>query len=114
MTVEYTPEFKRGARKLSRQYRSLKRDLAPLLTALAAGETPGDALQHTQYPTFKVRVRNSDARRGKSGGYRAIYYLKRADKAVLVTLYSKSHQSDIMPDEVRRIVAKYEANTSGA
>jgi len=109
MSLEYTPEFKRAVRKLSRQYRSLRRDLAPLLTALEAGETLGDPLQQVRYPVFKVRVKNSDAQRGKSGGYRVIYYLKQSDKTVLVTLYSKSHQSDISADDIRRIVMKYDA-----
>lgn len=109
MTLAYTPEFKRALRKLSRRYRSLRVDLEPLLEALEAGETPGDQLQRSHYPAFKVRVRNSDTQRGKSGGYRVIYYLRQGDKTVLVTLYSKSDQEDVPPADVRRIIEKYEA-----
>jgi len=37
--------------------------------------------------SIKVRLRNSDAQRGKSGGYRVIYYLKTKAKIILVTIY---------------------------
>lgn len=108
MEIGYTSEFKRTLRKLSRRYRSLRSDLQPLLDALETGETPGDQLQGTNHAAFKVRVKNSDSQRGKSGGYRVVYYLQHADKSVLITLYSKSDQSDIPPEEVLRIISKYE------
>jgi mRNA-degrading endonuclease RelE of RelBE toxin-antitoxin system len=109
MELLYTSEFKRALRKLNRRYRSLREDLSPLLASLEAGKTPGDPLQHNGYTTFKVRVKNSDAQRGKSGGYRVIYYLKTADSVLLVTLYCKSTQSDVEPNEVKSIIDRYPA-----
>ncbi len=53
---------------------------------------------------YKIRVRNSDAKRGKSGGYRVIYYLKTKEVIILVTLYSKTEQTDIQTDEVQSII----------
>lgn len=114
MTLDYTPEFKRAVRKLSRRYRSLRSDLQSLLDQLDTGETPGDQLQNTHYPTYKVRVQNSDARRGKSGGYRVIYYIRHIEKTVLVTVYSKSDQEDMPSEEVRRIIAKYDVQESNS
>ena len=107
MVLSYTTEFKRALRKLSRRYRSLRTDLQPLLDDLSEGKTPGDQLQNTRYPTFKVRVKNSDAQKGKRGGYRVIYYLQKAEETVLVTLYSKSDQADIASEDVHRIIEKY-------
>lgn len=60
------------------------------------------------YTLFKVRVRNSDAQRGKSGGYRIIYYLKTDTQILLVTLYSKSDQAEITANEVREIITRAE------
>jgi hypothetical protein len=40
------------------------------------GEIIGDRLQGLDAEVFKVLVRNSDTNRGKSGGYRVIYWLK--------------------------------------
>lgn len=51
-----------------------------------------------------MRVKNTDARRGKSGGLRILYYLQTADDLLLVTIYSKSGQSDIGDAEVRKII----------
>lgn len=112
MTLEYTPEFKRAVRKLSRRYPSLREDLAQLIDQLQTGATPGDQLQGSHYTAFKIRVKNSDSQKGKSGGYRVVYYLKSLEKTVLVTLYSKADQSDIPPQDVRRIIEKYETNSA--
>jgi len=51
-----------------------------------------------------VRVRNTSATRGKSGGYRIIYYLQTATDVLLVAIYSKSEQSDIDAGELLRII----------
>ncbi len=48
------------------------------------GEILGDRLIGLDAEVFKVRVRNSDASRGKSGGYRIIYWLKLPECVVLV------------------------------
>ncbi len=60
------------------------------------------------YSLFKVRVKNSDIQKGKSGGYRIIYYLKTEAQVLLVTLYSKSDKPDITADEVREIITHAE------
>ncbi|MEM1271781.1 MAG: type II toxin-antitoxin system RelE/ParE family toxin, partial [Bacteroidota bacterium] len=93
--VEFTHEFKRSLRHLARRYRQIRSDLSPVITALEQGETPGDRVPGTGFLVFKVRVRNSDARRGKSGGYRVIYYVALPGRVVLVTIYSKSDQGDL-------------------
>lgn len=60
------------------------------------------------YTVFKVRIKNSSIQKGKSGGYRVIYYLKTSDQILLVTMYSKSDQSDITAAEVREILTRAE------
>ena len=71
--VAFTPEFKRNVRRLARKYRRIRSDVAPVIERLERGETPGDQIQRTGFSVFKVRIRNRDAQRGKSGGYRMIY-----------------------------------------
>jgi len=93
--VLYSRAFKRQLKKLSRQYRRIKSDLTPVVDALLAGETPGDQLSGCSHRLFKVRAPNSDSQRGKSGGYRIIYYVKTETHCILVTVYSKSDQDDI-------------------
>lgn len=108
MLVSYSDAFKRQLRRLSRKYRRIRSDVQPLITQLEAGETPGDQVQGVGYTVYKVRLRNRDAQRGKSGGYRIIYYLPTQDDVLLVSIYSKTEQSDIDDAEVARIINEEE------
>ncbi len=65
---------------------------------------PGDRVQQLGYVVYKVRVRNTDIAKGKSGGYRVIYYLQTQERVILVTIYSKSEQGDIAASRVREII----------
>jgi mRNA-degrading endonuclease RelE of RelBE toxin-antitoxin system len=76
VTVHYSDTFKRQLKRLSRKYRRIRSDVQPLIEQLEAGETPGEQIQGTGYTVYKAQLANTDAQRGKSGGYRAIYYLK--------------------------------------
>ncbi|MEO7908109.1 MAG: type II toxin-antitoxin system RelE/ParE family toxin [Roseiflexaceae bacterium] len=102
--VRFTPEFKRNLRQLAKKYRRIRSDIQPLIDALIAGELPGDQIQGIGFSVYKVRVRNSDAQRGKRGGYRMIYYLPTNSSIVLITLYSKTEQQDIEPHEIQAIL----------
>ncbi len=103
-TLLFTPEFKRNIRQLTKKYRRLKSDLNPLFTELGQGQVPGDQIPGVLYEVYKVRVKNSDSNKGKSGGYRVIYQRTQNSDIVLVTIYSKSEQSDIAAQEIRDII----------
>ena len=107
--VLFTPEFKRNLRQLAKKYRHIKSDLLPILDQLASSSKPGEQVPQVRYEVFKVRAKNSDAARGKSGGYRLIYYVKSELERVLVTVYSKTEQSDIAAEEIRHIILDLEA-----
>ena len=64
----------------------------------------GDQLTGYEHSLYKVRVKNSDNLKGKSGGYRCIYYLKTETHCTLVTIYSKSDQGDIEVDELDKLL----------
>ncbi|MEG5016483.1 MULTISPECIES: type II toxin-antitoxin system RelE/ParE family toxin [unclassified Microcoleus] len=106
--IELTPRFQRDLRTLGKRYRNIRNDIQPVIVQLQAGELPGDRIPVMEYEIFKVRIKNSDIQKGKSAGYRAIYYLKTSDSIVLVTIYSKSDLSDIAAETVREILAQYE------
>src|SRR5438270_4989177 len=109
LQVTFTPEFKRNLRQLAKKYRHIKSDLQPVLDQLASGSKPGDQVPGVRYEVFKVRAKNSDASKGKSGGYRLIYYVKSDLERVLVTVYSKTEQADITPEDIRQIILDREA-----
>jgi len=106
--LEYTGKFQRDIRDLAKRYRSIRSDIQPLLDQLQAGEIPGDQVPEMDYTVFKVRVKNSTIQKGKSAGYRVLYYLKSSDRIVLITMYSKSDRSDIATEEVRDVLTQYE------
>jgi mRNA-degrading endonuclease RelE of RelBE toxin-antitoxin system len=103
-----TTEFQRSLRVLAKRYRSIRKDVQPVIDQLQVGELQGDQVPGVGFTIFKVRVKNSDIQKGKSGGYRLIYYLKTATSIVLITIYSKSDQQDIPASTIREIVAEFE------
>ena len=108
MDVVYGSAFKRQLKRLARRYRSIKNDIDPVIQLLLAEDTPGDALSGYGHTLYKVRIKNSDNRKGKSGGYRIIYYLKTETRCVLVTIYSKSDQGDIDADQLHTLLRDIE------
>ena len=106
--VEYTPEFKRNLRVLAKKYRHIRSDVQPVIDQLRAGEIIGDRVPRTRYTIFKVRVRNSDIRKGKRSGYRLIYHLKTPTNVIFVTIYSKLDQGDVSAEQIRRTLIEFD------
>ena len=107
--IALTPRFQRDLRDLAKRYRSIRLDLQPLIEQLKSGETPGDLVTGIKYQIFKVRLKNSNIQKGKSGGYRVIYYLKTETEIILATIYSKSDLSDVSNHVIEEAIAQYEA-----
>ena len=100
----FSDEFKTRLRTLLKRYRSIRNDLQPLLNELQSGNFIGDQIPGTGYTVFKVRLKNSDIQKGKSGGYRVIYQLRGDTYILLVVIYSKSDQDDIPANQIRDII----------
>lgn len=81
--IRFTPEFKRNLRTLGKRYYPIRSDIEPVIAQLQAGNFIGDRVPRIGYMLYKVRVRNRDAQRGKSGGYRLIYYLQTSQSLIL-------------------------------
>ena len=104
--VEASATFKRNIKILGKKYRSIRRDIEPVIKQLQNGELPGDKISGIGEQVFKLRVINSDITKGKSGGYRLIYYCQTATGIVLLTIYSKSDRVDIEADDIKKIVSQ--------
>lgn len=79
---------------------------------LQAGKILGDRIARVKYQVFKVRLKNTNIQKGKSGGYRVIYYLKTAEEIILATIYSKSDLSDVSNETIIEAIAQYEQEIS--
>ncbi|EAZ92847.1 type II toxin-antitoxin system RelE/ParE family toxin [Crocosphaera chwakensis] len=106
--IYLTSRFKKDISRLAKRFRSIRKDLDPLINQLQAGETPGDLISGVKYQVFKVRLRNSDIQKGKSAGYRVLYYLKKETNIILATIYAKSDQSDIENKVIESIIEQFE------
>lgn len=106
--VEASPTFNRNLRSLAKKYRNIRNDIQPIIEQLEKGELLGTQITGIDYEVFKLRVRNSDIQKGKSGGYRLIYYVKTENGIILLTIYTKSEQNDIAAYAIRSIIAEYE------
>lgn len=71
--VQFSAEFKSQLRSLAKRYRQIRNDVQPLIEQLQRGEFPGDQISGTGFTVFKVRIKNSDIRKGKRAGYRVVY-----------------------------------------
>lgn len=103
----FTNEFKR----LKKRYRHIDEDIHPLLDQLKDGKTPGDQVPGVEYPAYKVGIPNRDMKSGKSGGYRAIDYLRMRNIVYVVTIYSKRERDNITADEIHDLIETIEAET---
>ena len=106
--VVVTRRFSRQLKNYLKKYRALRLEIDALIADLQTGALPGDRLQGTaSYVVYKVRLRNRDAATGQSGGFRVIYFVQLADQVVLLTIYSKSDQTNEMPDQTEADIAEY-------
>lgn len=104
--VRFSAEFKKNLRRLAKKYRRIRKDVGPVIQQLQKGETLGDQVQGTSFQVFKVRVKNSNLKKGKRAGYRIIYYLKQAEQIILITIYSKTEQPDLAAHQIRRLIQR--------
>jgi len=110
--VDFAASFLRALKRLRKKYPHIRNDVQPLIDQLQNGETPGDQVQHVSFPIYKARIRNSDAQRGKSGGYRVIYYIRTLETVLLLLIYSKSEREDVSADDLKALVDKAESDVA--
>ena len=108
ISVQATREFQKKVRSLTKRYRRIQADLQPILKKLSQGEVIGDRITGTNVLVCKLRVKNSDIQKGKSGGYRLIYWLQTSDSIVLLDIYSKSDQDNIAVATIQKIIENFE------
>jgi hypothetical protein len=96
--VETIFVFDKQAKRLSKKYPSLKKDLSELIDSLASKPEQGKSLGNNFY---KIRLAIGSKSKGKSGGARIIAYIKiTATIVYLTSIYDKSEKSTITDKEL--------------
>jgi len=106
-SVELARSFVRRLKDLSKKYPRATAQVQALIAELEQGNTPGDQIPGTGYTAYKTRLPNPDAGKGKSGGFRVVYYIRTANRVVAVLIYSKSEIVDISLDEIKQAIEEY-------
>ncbi len=109
-SVRFAYEFENKLYKLSKKYRNIRQDIEPIIQQLEQGNIVGDRLTGfgSDIYIYKIRVLNSNIKKGKSAGYRLIYYLFQSETSILLlTIYSKSEQADITINQINAILNEY-------
>ena len=89
--------FKREFDDLFKKFRNIAKDVDIIVQELKTNPRVGKSLGNNCY---KIRVKNSDINKGKSGGYRIITYIIRDDKIYLLAIYSKTEKMTISDQEI--------------
>jgi mRNA-degrading endonuclease RelE of RelBE toxin-antitoxin system len=112
LSIDLAPEFQRNLRGLKKRYRNIRTDIEPVIQELEVGNFLGDRVTGLgeAYMVYKVRIKNSDINKGKSGGYRLIYQIESETSVLLLTIYSKSDRSDISANEIYEIHGEFYQN----
>lgn len=106
MIIEYSENFLKEAKQLSKKYKLLKIDLKKAVQEIEKDDL-GVALG---FNLFKKRVQNSSIPTGKSGGFRVIIYQQIEDKIVLISIYSKTQKESLSDEELRIILKEFMEN----
>jgi addiction module RelE/StbE family toxin len=108
--IKFADQFKQDIKRLAKKYREIKSDIKPIIEQLELGELIGVRIPETNDIFYKVRIKNSDVQKGKSGGYRLIYHVQGSTIIIMMTIYTKSEKEDISAKRIREILAEYENN----
>jgi mRNA-degrading endonuclease RelE of RelBE toxin-antitoxin system len=105
--ISFGDQFVKDLKHLKKKYPHIRYDIESLIERLQNGEIPGDQIQATKYTVYKVRLRSSDLNKGKSGGYRVIYFIQMPTEVALITIYVKSERVDLSHEIIKQFVEEY-------
>ncbi len=103
--VVLSTSFKHCIKRYKKRYPHVKDDVKTAIFHLLQSPDAG-ALIPGGNGARKFRVRNSDIRKGKSGGYRLIYYRNShaGETLYLLLLYAKSDKTDVSIAELKTLL----------
>lgn len=99
-----TEYFMQQVLDLKKAYPSIRQDLKELNDILNQNPKSGTPLGNKAY---KIRLKNTDLKKGKSGGYRVITYVIDENQQIrLLTIYAKPRKATITNKEIITILKK--------
>lgn len=104
--VRIMPAAERDLKRLQKKYSHILDDLSPIFQQLETNPQLGKAMAGFG-AFYKIRVRSSDMRRGKSGGFRVITRPRLEENVVEVwMIYAVSEAGDPGTAEIRKEITR--------
>jgi hypothetical protein len=104
-SIELSTNFQKEAKRLVKKYPSLKDELAELFEELEQNPTKGIPLGNDIY---KIRLAIASKNKGKSGGARALSFVKVTETTVLLfSIYSKGEVDNLSDKEIKELIRNY-------
>lgn len=100
--------FKKSIKKLKKRFPSVKKDTRLAIEVLLGNPKLGVLIPESS-GVRKLRVNNSDMKRGKSGSYRLLYYFEEQTEECiyLLLLYAKSDMENITSHEIQKLLDEF-------
>ena len=110
MPIQFTfsRDFIRDVKQLRKRFRRIEDDIDSLLEEIEDTGYRGDRVRHVGEELYKAGLSNISSRRGKSGGFRAIYLHEDEDALTFLHIYSKSDKNDVSASEIMRMLRNLE------
>jgi len=103
--IELSSIFEKRFIRLQKKFPNVHIDLEKITEILAQDPRAGDAIPQLYEMAWKIRMASSDMKKGKSGGFRIIYYYKHPEpEIVLLDIYAKNERADIPKKEIEVIL----------
>jgi hypothetical protein len=103
LQVVEKPPYKKSYKKLLKQYKNIGNDVDNFIDSINSKDDLGIELKSN---IFKVRIKNSDKKKGKSSGHRLISYLAIVDNQLqLLYIYDKSKIENLTEKEIDKLIA---------
>jgi len=101
--IELTDNFKKEAKRLSKKYPSLKKELEDLGLILA--ENPTTTGTYLGNNIYKIRLAIKSKGKGKSGGARVMTQVKVVNQTVyLFSIFDKTEKDNISDKEIKELI----------
>lgn len=100
--------FKDDLKRLIKKYPHIEVDIGNTLRDFFKNPQLARPLVGFEGKLFKLRIKSTDQRKGKSGGFRLIFYLnsQQPEKIYLLTIYPKNERADLSFDELWSLYTK--------
>jgi mRNA-degrading endonuclease RelE of RelBE toxin-antitoxin system len=99
------PSFNKNLKQLNKRFHNIKNDVTSLINTLKDNPKSGIFIKQNIY---KIRLKNSDTRSGKSGGYRILYYyLDSNNEIIFFTIFSKTELENISNNDLDNLLKEY-------